>query len=401
MVGRPERLRERLQGFAQPWEVACFFWIPALVVGFTGWYELHNRATLGDFPIFRAASKAVLHGNSPYVIPSHAALAKFDTFVYPPAAAFLFSPFALVPYTAAKVLMLVLSLASVFIALRFLGVVDWRCYGVAAVSMPVVSTVALGAFTSFLLLGAAATWRYRDREALTGFVGALTATSKLFLWPIGVWLLVTRRLRAAVVFVLAAIALVAGGWAAIGFAGLRSYPHLLHLLTDLEAHKSFSLVALLKLSGGHSPWPYWELSPRHRSSGCTTTRCSSSRSRCTARAFRRCGPFHWFSGWPRRPIPKGSPGASCWVWARSESSAHAWPSSTSRRSPAAGSSGRSPRNSDRFRDGSPRGGRSVRPQFRSDPRRGSSGTVRFGALGTATDSRSRPGRGHMRCRRSE
>jgi alpha-1,2-mannosyltransferase len=252
MVERRERLRERLQGVAQPWEVACFFWIPVLVVGFTGWYELHNRATLGDFPIFRAASNAVLHGNSPYVIPSHAALARFDTFVYPPAAAFLFSPFALVPYSAAKVLMLVLSLASVFIALRFLGVRDWRCYGVAAVSMPVVSTVALGAFTSFLLLGAAATWRYRDREALTGFVGALTATSKLFLWPIGVWLLVTRRLRAAVVFVLAAIVLVAGGWAAIGFAGLRSYPHLLHLLTDLEAHKSFSLVALLKLSGSAS-----------------------------------------------------------------------------------------------------------------------------------------------------
>jgi hypothetical protein len=146
--------------------------------------------------------------------------------------------------------MLVLSLASVFIALRFLGVGDWRCYGVAAVSMPVVSTVALGAFTSFLLLGAAATWRYRDREALNGVLGALTATSKLFLWPLGVWLLFTRRFRAAVVFALAAAALVIGGWAAIGFAGLRSYPRLLHLLTDLEAHKSFSLVALLRLSGG-------------------------------------------------------------------------------------------------------------------------------------------------------
>jgi hypothetical protein len=249
VVGLPERLRDRLQGFAQPWEVACFIWIPALVVGFTGWYELHNRATLGDFPIFRAASKAVLHGNSPYVLPSPTALAKFDTFVYPPAAAFVFSPFALVPYSAAKVLMLVLSLASVFIALRLLGVQDWRCYGVAAVSMPVVNSIALGAFSSFLLLGAAATWRYRDRQVAAGVLGALTATCKLFLWPLGVWLLVTRRLRAAVFFILAAIVLVVGGWAAIGFAGLRSYPHLLHLLTDLEAHKSFSIVALLELSG--------------------------------------------------------------------------------------------------------------------------------------------------------
>jgi hypothetical protein len=252
VVGLPERLRNRLQGFAQPWEVACFIWVPTLVVGFTGWYELHNRATLGDFPIFRAASKAVLHGNSPYIVPSPNALAKFDTFVYPPAAAFVFSPFALVPYSAAKVLMLVLSFASVFIALRLLGVRDWRCYGVAAVSMPVVSSVALGAFSSFLLLGTAATWRYRDRQAAAGVLGALTATCKLFLWPLGVWLVVTKRFRAFVLFVFAAVLLVVGGWAAIGFAGLRSYPHLLHLLTDLEAHKSFSIVALLRLSGSAS-----------------------------------------------------------------------------------------------------------------------------------------------------
>ena len=248
-MGASERLLDRLRGSAQPWEVACFFWIPALVVGFTAWYELHNHATLGDFPIFRAASKAVLHGNSPYVVPNTHALANFDTFVYPPAAAYLFSPFALVPYSAAKVLMLALGLGSVFLALRLLGVRDWRCYGIAAVSAPIVNSTALGAFTSFLVLGAAATWRYRDRPAVTGFVGALTATSKLFLWPLGLWFLATRRLRSALTFALVTIVLVVGGWAAIGFAGFTSYPHLLRLLTRLEAHKSFSIVALLKLSG--------------------------------------------------------------------------------------------------------------------------------------------------------
>jgi alpha-1,2-mannosyltransferase len=249
VVGRPERLRDRLQGFARPWEVACFLWIPTLVVGFTGWYELHNRETLGDFPIFRAAAKAVLHGHSPYAVPSPAALAKFDTFVYPPAAAFMFSPFALMPYSSAKVAMLALSLASVLVALRLLGVRDWRCYGLALISTPVVNSIALGAFSSYLLLGAAVTWCYRDREALSGFVSALTATSKLFLWPLGVWLLVTRRLRATSIFVLATIGLIVGGWAAIGFSGLRGYPHLLRLLSQLEAHKSFSIVALFKLSG--------------------------------------------------------------------------------------------------------------------------------------------------------
>jgi alpha-1,2-mannosyltransferase len=249
VVRLAERLRDRLRGFAQPWELACFVWIPMLFVGFTAWYELHNKATVGDFPIFRAASKAVLHGHSPYVAPDPHALANFDTFVYPPATAFLFSPLAVVPYTTAKVLILALGLASALAALRLLDVRDWRCYGVAAVSAPVVNSVALGAFTSFLLLGCAATWRYRDRPGVTGIIASLTATAKLFLWPLGLWLLVTRRIRATLVFLVATVALVLGGWAAIGFAGFNAYPHLLRLLSQLEAHKSFSIVALLKVSG--------------------------------------------------------------------------------------------------------------------------------------------------------
>jgi hypothetical protein len=39
------------------------------------------------------------------------------------------------------------------------------------------------------------------------------------------------------------------GWAAIGFAGFRTYPHLLRVLSDLEAGVSYSPVALLRLSG--------------------------------------------------------------------------------------------------------------------------------------------------------
>jgi hypothetical protein len=249
MAPAPRQIGDRLRATASPWELACFVWIPMLVVGFTAWYELHNTKTLGDFPIFRAASKAVLHGHSPYAPLTPHALANFDTFVYPPATAFLFSPFAVLPYSAAKVAMLVLAMGSALVALRLLGVRDWRCYGVAAVSAPIANSVALGAVTSFLVLGAAVTWHYRDRPGTAGVAGALTAASKLFLWPVGLWLLVTRRTRALAVFAALALALVAGGWAAIGFQGFQSYPHLLRLLTDLEAHKSFSLVALFRLTG--------------------------------------------------------------------------------------------------------------------------------------------------------
>src|SRR5229473_691754 len=95
------------------------------------------------------------------------------------------------PGEVGRVLMLVIGLACILAALRLLDVRDWRCYGVAAMSAPVVNTLALGAVTSLLVLGAAAAWRYRDRPAVSGIAAALTATLKLFLWPLGVWLLVT------------------------------------------------------------------------------------------------------------------------------------------------------------------------------------------------------------------
>jgi hypothetical protein len=247
--GIGDRLGERLRGFAQPWEVVCFAWVPAVVLGFGLWFALRAHGTLGDFPIFRAASKAVLHGHSPYVAADPGALANFDKFVYPPAAAFLLSPLAIVPLGLGKILVFVLGVVTALLALRLLAVRDWRCYGVAAVSAPLVNSLAIGALTSFLLLGAALTWRYRDRPVLAGSAASVTAVVKLFLWPLGLWLLVTRRLKAAVAFFVVAVVGLVAGWAAIGFAGFRAYPHLLRVLSDLEAGVSYSPIALLRLSG--------------------------------------------------------------------------------------------------------------------------------------------------------
>jgi alpha-1,2-mannosyltransferase len=244
-----ERLADRIRAFARPWEVASFVWVPAIVLGFSFWYEFRSDSPLQDYAIFRAAASAVLHGHSPFVAPTAQALAGFDKFVYPPATALFFSPLTVLPLEAARLFMLVACIVCIFVALRLLDVRDWRCYGVAAMSAPVVNSLALGALTSFLLVGAAATWRYRDRPAVAGSAAALTAALKLFLWPVGIWLLVTRRLRATVVFALAALLVLLAGWAAIGFAGLGSYPRLLQVLTKLEASTSYSPVALLRLSG--------------------------------------------------------------------------------------------------------------------------------------------------------
>jgi hypothetical protein len=67
---------------------------------------------------------------------------------------------------------------------------------------------------------------------------------KLFLWPVAVWLALTRRVRSAVAsggFVLAFIAI---PWGVIGFAGIGDYPLLLKRLAHQEATSSYSVIAL-------------------------------------------------------------------------------------------------------------------------------------------------------------
>jgi Glycosyltransferase family 87 len=249
-VQRLDAFGDRLRGFARPWELAAFIWLPAIAIGYACWWEIRTRRPLEDFGIFRTAALEVIHGHSPYVAhPTAGAVAHFDKFVYPPVGALIFAPFAALPGGPARVVMFIAGLAALLGALRLLGVEDWRCYGVVVVAAPAINTLALGAITSFLLLGAALAWRYRDKPTVAALATAFTAVMKLFLWPIAVWLLATRRWRAAAICAGAGLILLFGGWAVIDFAGLRSYPTLVHLLQQVEGPVSYSFVALLGLSG--------------------------------------------------------------------------------------------------------------------------------------------------------
>lgn len=245
-----ERLSARMRALGQPWELALFLWVPFLFFALVVAVDLRYRSSLGDWEIFRAASRSALHGHSPYRAATAGALAHNDQFVYPPITALIVAPFAVLPDLAGRALVLLLTLACVALALRLLGVRDWRCYGLAFLTAPVLNTVSLGALSSVMLLGVAAAWRYRDRRYVAALVVALTAVAKVFAWPLVIWLLATRRLRTVLATCVIAAVLVVGGWAVIGFAGLSGYPHLLRTLSKVEAVQSYSLVGLLRLQGG-------------------------------------------------------------------------------------------------------------------------------------------------------
>jgi alpha-1,2-mannosyltransferase len=208
-----------------------------------------------DFRPLWEASRDVFRGASPYPPPHAWALHDEQQFVYPPVAAILAAPLAVFPFTVAAALLALVEVAATGLTLRVLGVRDWRCYGIVFLWYPVIENVLVGSITSLLALGLAVAWRYRDGRWVTPLMVAVLIATKVFLWPLLLWLAATRRGLAAVRALALALGGVALSWALIGFAGLGSYVQLLNELSRLEQWKSYSAVAfglVLGLSTGEA-----------------------------------------------------------------------------------------------------------------------------------------------------
>jgi alpha-1,2-mannosyltransferase len=254
-MGRgPERRRSLLRALVR---AATFVALGVTPVVFTAALAAaSNRVGVLAYDFHQAflpAARSVLHGHDPYAASTARAVAAGTAFVYPPVAAYLYAPLAVLPPLAADLLATALAAAAVVGALWLLGVRDWRCHGCALLWAPVASSVHLAAITTLLALGVAAAWRLRDRPWATGVAVGLVVALKLFLWPLVVWLVATRRLRGAATAVGAAAVFVVAPWALLGFAGLGGYEGLLRRLQALEAPESCTVAAAAAKLG--LPWP--------------------------------------------------------------------------------------------------------------------------------------------------
>ena len=191
-----------------------------------------------DLHVFLRASGKVLDTASPYAFHAD------KTFAYPPFLAWLVAPLHPLSSSAAGFLWTLLSLAMVTLALWLLDLRDWRCYALAYVFLLTRSSIDLGTIEPLLLLAVAAAWHWRERALQTAGAVAVAIVLKVFLWPLEIWLVLTRRTRAAVLAAGFAVALAAVSWAAIGFAGIGDYPGLLRRLANEESTSSYSVVAL-------------------------------------------------------------------------------------------------------------------------------------------------------------
>jgi len=212
-------------------------------------WNLHFPGLGWDFRVFYDASRHYLAGESPYPGHTLAALADKQQFVYPAPMAALLVPLAVLPYQLALVIWLVASVAAYAVTLRLLGVRDRRCFGALFLLLPVQYSVRLGTLMPILMLLLAVLWRYRDRRVTAAVVAAVLAVSKLFLFPLLVWLVVTRRFRTAAIACAVSAGMCLLAWLPLGLSSIGTYASLVHTLSAYEQTFSLSVTSLGLASG--------------------------------------------------------------------------------------------------------------------------------------------------------
>jgi hypothetical protein len=196
------------------------------------------------------AARALQHGASPFPPLTAAAVAHNDAYLYPPLVGWLFAPLSWLPLTVAEAMATVLAVAASAAALWLLDVRDWRCYAILMFLPPVLVGVQTANVTVALVAGSAAVWRWRAHARRSGIILGLLVAAKLVLVPLLLWLVASRRYRAACWAAASAFVFILLPWALIGFSGLRTYPQLLRLVGRVEGPESYTLGALLG-HGGH------------------------------------------------------------------------------------------------------------------------------------------------------
>ena len=213
--------------------------VTVLVVGAS--VDFRSQRIARDFRgAYLPAAHSVLHGNSPYGPVSN----PVGHYLYPPQLAFAVTPFTVFPDRLAGFLAVLVAAALLILTLRVLRVRDIRCYAALFLWLPTWNEFGMASVSPLLALALAVAWRYRNSVWPPAAALGLAIPAKLFLWPVLVWTLATRRVRTTLLAVGIGAGVTLGSWAVIGFAGLASYPEHMRNLDRAGAQASFSLVAI-------------------------------------------------------------------------------------------------------------------------------------------------------------
>jgi hypothetical protein len=177
--------------------------------------------TLAYYP----AAHRLLDGLSPYA-STHSQIVSGAAFVYPALSAVMLAPFALLRSGLSEHVYMLLCLVLVPLTLWVLAIRDWRVYGAVMLWYPIVIGWQGENISVPLMFLTALAWRYRNRAPVAGLIVAIAISMKPFAWPLGLWLLATRRWRAAAWALGSGLALNLLAWALVGFNEISTYAHM-------------------------------------------------------------------------------------------------------------------------------------------------------------------------------
>ncbi len=229
--------------------VALVFLAVTSIVGLVGLSAYEQLLAWDVRFAYLPAAEAVLDGQSPYPELDDPILDEQKGYVYPPQLLFALLPLTPLPVGGVAVLVAMGMLALVGLTLHVLGIRDARCYAAALLWVPTISGVLLANVSIPLAFALAVVWRYRDAVWPPAVALGLAVSAKLLLWPMFVWMLVTRRLRATVLAVVIGFGVTLAAWGAIGFDGFGSYPDLVRRLSELQSENSYSIVGMAATLG--------------------------------------------------------------------------------------------------------------------------------------------------------
>jgi hypothetical protein len=227
--------------------------IGLLVLGtaaaFVVFWFIARGSTPYDFQTYRNAGHAVLNGRSPYVhLPLRSIGHGDDPFVYPLPAAWVYAPFALLPFHVASWLYAGLSIGAFMVGMWWIGVRSPLVFALVIGSSLVVRGLGLGTIDSLLFLGICGLVRFRDRPRVAALIYVGLIALKPLMLPLIVYVLVTGRRAAAVVAAIGTAILLAVSVAG-GFSP-RAYARLLSELSQREASASGSGIRqIMRISG--------------------------------------------------------------------------------------------------------------------------------------------------------
>jgi alpha-1,2-mannosyltransferase len=182
----------------------------------------HSSVAVDFHDAYYVAGYRLLHEGDPYAWTG-SEIRGGIAFVYPAFSALLFAPFALIARGTAGVLFTLVCVALTPLTLWVLRVRDWRIYGVAMLWLPVFSAWETANETIMLVSIGALVWRQRANPVVAGVLTAAAVSLKPFMWPLALWLLVTRRWRASGYGLAAGVVINLVSWSLVGFDKVGVY----------------------------------------------------------------------------------------------------------------------------------------------------------------------------------